>query len=226
MAKIQFGVALADARGKFAGSVFSSSRTGAYLRRKSSPVQPRSNAVTQIRSAFTALSKAWSNVLTNNQRAGFRSLAAAHPVTNVFGNSIILTGLQLYQQLNRNLGTAGVARIDDAPVTLTVGAPGIVVPTIVATNIVLTPTVDASAGEEVIIEAAPPINGGRLFVGSSFRVLAKAAGAGTPYTLTNAVYAAKFGTLVAGQHLNFRVSYINKTTGAKSAGSTSSIAFA
>jgi len=218
MAKIQFGAAVADARGKFAGQVFSKSRMGSYLRRKSSPVQPRTSAVTGVRSSFSGLAKRWGSVLTADQRAAWKSLAAAHPTTNVFGNSIILTGLMLYIQVNRNLASVGVATIDDAPLNLDVDAPGSISFTGgTAADFAITPAVDAAAGDHVIILAGQPQSAGRAFVGSAMRIVGTDTGGGSPYALTRATYRSFFGTLLPGQNITLGLVYVRDDTGAKSA---------
>lgn len=223
MAKIQFGAAVADARGKLAGNVFSKSRFGAYLRKKSSPVQPRTPAQTGVRSSFTDFSKAWASTLTDVQRAAWRSLADNNPVTNVFGNQVTLTGLQIYMLVNRNLSTAAVARMDDAPINLSVSSPGAIAITQVAItgNFSIVPAADAGAGEYPVILAAEPINAGRVFVGSRLRVMKiLAAAAASPYVLLKTDYEARFGTLSADQKIPLALAYVNGDNGARSSNST------
>jgi len=217
--KINFGAAVADARGKFAGNVFSKSRFGAYIRRKSSPTQPRSTKQNSVRSSFSQFAKRWGSTLTEIQRAAWRSLAAAHPVTNVFGNSVILTGLQLYVQVNQNLAQVGVALIDDAPITLSVGAPGALTAHTfgVAAGISVDPTTDAAAGEHYELLCGPPQSAGRQFIGSGMRILKTAAGGAGPYTLSTALYEARFGTVVEDMLVPVGLVYVDDTTGAKSA---------
>jgi len=69
MAKIQFSAVVGDARGKVGGNVFTKGRSGAVLRTKVSPVQPRSSFQRAVRSGFTAESKAWTGDLDDTQRA-------------------------------------------------------------------------------------------------------------------------------------------------------------
>jgi hypothetical protein len=115
MAKIKLGATLGDARNAAGAIVYSKNQFGAYIRQKVSPVQPRTPRQTQVRQQFTDISKRWGVVLTDSQRNGWKALAAANPVSDVFGDSQTLTGLQFYQRVSRNLQEAGEPILDDAP---------------------------------------------------------------------------------------------------------------
>jgi hypothetical protein len=230
MANIQFSALVNDARNKQGGTVFTKTRFGAMNRRKSSPVQPRTSYQTQVRSLFTLLSKRWATQLSATQLAGWRALATANPRSNVFGNSIVLTGLQMYQALNRNLQTIGVAIIDDAPASLTVGAPG----TITLANAIGPPTTftadggtEPGADEVPVIVAAGPVNPGRQFVGDKYRLILATIAAATagPWDI-KAAYDAKFGAQPVGVNLSVGVFYVNNVTGAKSGKATAQIVLA
>jgi hypothetical protein len=206
--------------------VFTKGRFGAVVRRKVSPVQPRTSYQTNVRALFTLLTKRWGSTLSATQRAGWISLAQAFPVKDVFGNNVILTGLQMYISLNRNLQTISVAIIDDPPVTISVGSPGtFTLASAAGPPITLTGTAgtDPAAGEVPVIEAAAPISPGRQFVGNRYRYIFQAAAATAgPYDIA-ADYAAKFGALVAGQNISARLYYINNTTGAASQKASSQV---
>lgn len=230
MALVQFSAVVNDARNKTGGNVFSKVRFGSIVRKKVSPTQPRTPDQTSVRALFTTLTKRWGSTLTAAERAGWISLASAFPRKNVFGNNIILTGLQMYIALNRNLQTIGVAIIDSAPPSLSVGSPG----TISLANAAGPPTtftVDAGtepgAGEVPVIFAARPLSPGRQFVGSDFRLIlgTTAAGAAGPWDI-KAAYTAKFGAQPVGVNLSVKVLYINSTTGAASGAATAQIILA
>jgi hypothetical protein len=218
MAKVAFSAIVSDLRNKIGGNVFTKVRSGAMVRIKVSPTQPRTAAQQTVRSSFTAFSKAW-DTITEVQRDGWRSLAAGLPQKDIFGNTYYLTGIQLFQLANRNLASIGVAQISDAPASLSVGSPGTL--TLVANHTGPVLTIDAvtepAAGEVPLIFATRPLNAGRLFVGNNRQILDAAIVAGTagPWDVAT-LYAAKYGALAAGQNLNFGVRYINNTTGAGS----------
>lgn len=230
MANIQFSALVNDARNKQGGTVFTKTRFGAMNRRKVSPIQPRTPDQTQVRALFTLLSKRWGSTLTSVQRAGWIALAQSHPRTNIFGNTIILTGLQLYQSLNRNLQSIGVAIIDAPPASLSVGSPG----TITLANAVGPPTtltVDAgtepAVGEVPVVVAARALSPGRQFVGGLYRLILTTTAAGTagPWDIKSA-YTAKFGSQPIGVNVSVGVFYINNTTGAASQRATAQIILA
>lgn len=114
MALIKLGGLAQDVRGSLNGTTFSRNKGGAYVRTKVSPVQPRSPAQLRQRLIFGNNAKAWST-LTDTQRAAWLSFAQANPLVNVFGDSIIISGLAAYQQLNSVLGTIAMPLISDPP---------------------------------------------------------------------------------------------------------------
>ena len=218
MAKVVFSAIVADARKKVGGNVFTKNRAGAVVRRKVSPVQPRTSAQLQVRASFTALSKSWAT-LTDSQRAGWNALAAQYPHKDKFGASHTLTGLQMYQKLNRNLATIGLAPISAAPATLSVGFPGALTASAAAGagTLAITAVVTPPAAAEVpVILAAPQQSPGRTFVGTKNRLLdtTQAAATAPPYA-EGSKYVAAHGAMVAGKKLNIQLVYINNLTGAK-----------
>jgi hypothetical protein len=230
MANIQFSALVNDARNKQGGTVFTKTRFGAMNRRKTSPVQPRTSYQTQVRSLFTLLAKRWSSTLTAAERAGWISLAQGNPRTNVFGNSVILTGMQMYIALNRNLQSIGVAIIDSAPASLAVGAPG----TLTLANAAGPPTTFTADGgtepatnEVPLIFACRPLNAGRQFAGSLFRIIDSTIAAHTsgPWDIKSA-YVTKFGAQPVGVNLTVGVIYINNLSGAASLRATAQIVLA
>jgi hypothetical protein len=230
MAKVQFSAIVNDARNKAGGTVFTKVRYGAINRRKVSPVQPRTSYQTQVRSLFTLLTKRWSSGLTATQRAGWIALAQSNPRTDVFGNSITLTGLQMYLSVNRNLQTIGVTILDDAPSNISVGAPG----TITLSNAVGPPTTltvdggtEPGTNEVPVIFACRPLNAGRQFAGSLFRLILATTAAATagPWDIKSA-YTGKFGAQPVGANLTIGVLYINNTNGGASLRATAQIVLA
>ena len=92
------------------------------------PVSPWSSSA---RVGFKACSQRWAAVLSDDQRAGWVAFSAVHPFTNVFGDSITLSGVAFYAAVNQRVRLCGGAWIDDPPATFVVGDLGIM--TVVAT---------------------------------------------------------------------------------------------
>lgn len=103
MAKILFGPLIAEARGKQGGSVFSRNSYGAYIRAKTSPVQPRTTAQMAIRAGFTTVSQAWRDVLVATERSAWDDYAKQTPLSDRFGNKILLTGATMFVRYNSTL---------------------------------------------------------------------------------------------------------------------------
>jgi len=122
MAKVMFGGGVAEIRGSIAGTVFSRNRGGAYTRNRVTPLNPASSNQQLVRSAITDLSTQWSTVLSQGQRDAWTSFSQAFPTTNVFGASIVLTGLQMFVRQNTPLAYIGETLLLSAPVNLDVDA--------------------------------------------------------------------------------------------------------
>jgi hypothetical protein len=216
-AKIVFSAVVGDARNKVGGVVFTKSRAGSVVRRKVSPVQPRTTAQSAVRASFTGFSKVWSGTLTSAQRAAWIALAKGTPVKDVFGASIILTGLQLFQQLNRSLATIGVAQILTPPVTLVAEEAGNA--TIVANHtgpvLSILPSTFNTGVSDWVIRASPPVSPGKVFIGSKLVVVKFGSTVLAAAQTFATEYIAKFGALQVGQQIFASITYVNNTSGAQ-----------
>jgi hypothetical protein len=220
MAIVTYSAVVSDARRKIGGVVFSKGHANPLVRRKVSPAQPRTQAQSGVRSNFTMFAKDWSAVLTAAQRAAWTALAAQVTRKNKLGQSHTLTGLQLFQSLNRNLSTISVTEITDPPASLVVEAPGVVTaaytkPTPGPEAFTVTPTTYPTAACDAVIFAAPPLSVGKTYIGARYRfIMFAVGGTSAPYSILVA-YKAKFGTIPAGKQLPVKLVYINNTSGAK-----------
>lgn len=228
MAKVTFGPLVSDVRKKIAGVVFSKARTGAYVRKKSSPVQPRTSSVRAVRANFTANSKAWSGTLSAPERLTFTNLANTLTKKDRLGQSFTLTGAQLYQSIMRNLHTISAQPLTTAPTDQYVSDLGGLVlqevlsetSPLVGKGLTVDPVNMPAAGEYLVISATAPTPPGRSFIGKGkFRLIEVVApGTTSPFfTLPldiTAGYQEKFGALAAGQTINVQLNNINSANGA------------
>jgi hypothetical protein len=219
VAKINFGAGIADARGSVGGHTFSKNQFGAYLRQKVSPVQPRSPEQTLVRQMFGDLAKRWFQVLDSAQRAAWIALAASNPVVDVFGNSQILSGLQLYMRCNRNLQSVGVTVIDDAPAdqgVVNFGSLSIAA-SVGGGTIALTFTPDPTGADTYfVVFATPLLSPGKAFTNSFMRqITSRGVNEGSPTSIFNE-WVAKYGALALGQRLGVKLSMVNSLNGAAS----------
>ena len=223
MAKIQFGAIVSDARKKIGGIVFSKSRSGAFIRKKVSPVQPRTSDVRAVRANFTANSKAWSGLLSDSDRLTWSNLAATLLKRDVFGNAKTLTGAQLYQSLARNAHTIGHTPLLDAPSDQAVSDLGGLTLAVVSSEtsplsgpgITCIPVNMPATGEYCVFTAAAPQPAGRAFIGKGkFRIIRVVPGTEfpasplTPLDIT-AAYENKFGQLSPGMTVHVQINNIN-----------------
>ena len=95
MAKILLTHIAADIRGHAGGTVFSKNTFGNYIRNKVTPVNPNTVAQALVRSRFTSISQDWKG-LTEAQRQAWNQGAINFQNTDIFGNSVPLTGFNLF----------------------------------------------------------------------------------------------------------------------------------
>lgn len=109
------------ASGSVNGLTASHNRSGQYFRAKVVPVNPSTPFQLVIRNAFSDLSIIWSNTLTQAQRDGWDLYADNVPVTDKLGQSINLTGQNMYLRSNvprlqfDSVVGFGVPRVDTPP---------------------------------------------------------------------------------------------------------------
>lgn len=102
--------------GSVGGFTVFTSRSGLAMRARAIPTNPGSDDQVDRRSAFGSLSAAWSG-LTADQRTQWSWYASVTPVTNRLGDTIYLTGHQMYVRCNCLRSIAGLAIVDDGPET-------------------------------------------------------------------------------------------------------------
>jgi hypothetical protein len=199
MAKVKFGAVISDTRGSVGGITFSRARSGSVVRASSNPRFQQTARTQPVRSSLANLSKRWFATLIQAQRALWILLAAANPVTDVFGNTHVLTGQQFYIRVNQLRTSAGLAYIDDAPADQAVIA--LLSLSVVATApATLTVTFTGSpldGSHRLYIYASPSLSPGKVaskkdckFIGVSGLAQASTFAAG-------ALYTARFGNMIA-----------------------------
>jgi hypothetical protein len=213
-------------RGSLNGTVFSRNRAGAYVRTKVSPVQPLSEFSTVARGIFGNIAKAWAGTLDQAQRDLWTQYAADHPYTNVFGDNIILSGIAIFQAINRSILQIGGALIEVptdivAGTALSAGATPAVTET--ANEIdEISGLVAATLGadEKLFVFATPPINPGRTPQRRQYRLLNQTSGT-QPIIATDlfTYYNTRFGDPYAtvGYQIGFIFRTIDPSTGSHGA---------
>lgn len=207
MAKVKYGEMIADLRGKINGTVHSKNRSGQYMRNKTSPVNPQSTSQSGVRNSFTTFAQGWRS-LTAAQRSAWAGVVDAFTKSNVFGDTVRLTGANLYMMLNRVIATIGGTAITSPPIPAAVT--GITSASAVAdvsdATIVLTYAPAIPAAQTTQVWATAPQSAGVSFVKNKYRYIGKMVTANaSPFDITS-MYEAKFGTgwKTAGQKVFIR----------------------
>ncbi len=202
MAKAKYGGGIQDLRGSIAGQVHSRNTYGNYIRQKVSPVQPRTARQLEVRELFSTLSRMYSTQLTDEEQEAWRQAAASTPVRDVFGDSISLTGINLFNRLNSLRLLMGQEPLRTPP-------PLVEVPALEEFWVMY----DVDLGAPVVrfspspvpndhwlfIWATEPLNPGVAFVTHKLRLLVVLGPGSTDATSLGPAYTARYGTIVPGK---------------------------
>lgn len=209
---------LSEMRGKVAASVYTKNKAGAAIRNRTTPINRRSVGQTQKRQQLSSLSSGWRG-LTQAQRDGWNVAAPSFPQQDTLGQTVFLTGAQLYVRCNANLILIGAAQIVTAPTpasfaVLAIGAYTAVSGTGVI-SVAFTPT-PTPAGFQLVFKATAPVSAGKSFVGNSaFRFISSIAPATASPALLTTPYPLVFGAITgkAGQKIFIKIYLVQTTTG-------------
>lgn len=195
--------------GSIAGNTHSHNRAGQYKRNRRSPVQPVGTGRRAfIRGAFGGASQLW-GTLTDPERASWASAADSHPVVDRLGQSIKLTGHQLFVAVNTQLTNVGAAQSSTVPPDFSVYTLTDVAVTAAAGTPALSVAFDGGAAPDLVnIAFAPPQPPGRSFVSRFWQAHSDDADSG-PYNGLTA-FVGEFGALVAGQKIFAKVTPVNQ----------------
>lgn len=218
MAIYAAGSTASDIRGSIAGTTYSRNKGGLYMRGRVAPINRRTTAQTLVRANFGANSKAWAG-LTSDQRTAWTMFAAANPLVNVLGASIIVSGIAMFQKLNQVLKQIDAATISDPPSDLSVPAlaavTGLAVDSTAVTFTVNTLTQAVVSGAKYYFFATPPLSPGRTPQTSQFRFIGAAvASVGASSIDMTANWQEVFGAILEGKVYGLAASTVNSLSGA------------
>lgn len=227
MALVKYaGTGAVGISGKIAGTVFTNAGSaGAFIRVWAKPKNARTalqqfvrGILSGISSSFRALTAAqidaWNSAATSTNGNALR--------VNVFGDSKVVTGSQLYQRINNILLGIGAVVVSDPPVVASTDSILSATPassagggTFTLALVTFGGAVTVPADTTAVLEATPQLSNGRNFFGKSqYRQV----GIYAPATSINplniaADYTAKFGALVAGSKVGLRIRFVFNDTG-------------
>lgn len=133
MALIGFGGGVTEIRGSIGGTVFSRNRYGAIARARTVPVDPGTANQMAVRALMGQARAAFFDTLTAVQRAAWDVYADNVAWTNRLGQTVHLTGYNMYCRTNICLLNAGMDAVADAPTDYSLaGQDGSLVATVTA----------------------------------------------------------------------------------------------
>lgn len=161
-----------------------------------------------VRAAFGSASTLWSSVAAVTQLS-WVSYANSHPYVDALGQSIKLTGHQMFVAINANLMNCGQSPEIEIPTSDAVFAAGFSALTMNAMGVLsLTPTGLGSAEDFLLVAFSEPKSGGVSFC-KTFRQLKVLAGNVAAATVLTTEYAAAFGSVGGGQRIFYRLTPVN-----------------
>lgn len=177
MAKIKFGMMMTDARGKLGGQVFSKNRSGAYVRTKVTPVNPRTSFQQSNRALLGSLSSNWSG-LTSEERTEWNNAVNNWQSTNVFGDNTTPTGKNLFTGLNKvaasQFPTNDLMRTPPAKVEMVPYSIGSAIADTANQTLIITLANTETVGKTFQVRATPIVSSGTTFVTNRYRSLSSA----------------------------------------------------
>jgi len=196
--------------GSVAGETHSRNRFGQYRRTRATPVNPNSARQVLARGRLADFSTAW-RALTGIQQGAWDTYAAAHTRVDSLGQTIVLTGHQMYVSVNLALANASEAQVSVPPTDVELAAPELTVLDVAGGDFTITfaPT-PVPAATNLIIEASKPRSAGRRYESDYRFIAAIGAAAATPADI-EAAYQAKFGVPTAGTKTFIRAYLITDT---------------
>ncbi len=196
--------------GSQADSTASHNRAGQYYRNRISPVQPvGTGRRATVRANFSAASSAW-GALTGSQQAAWNTYAAMYPYTDALGQSIVLTGQQMYVAINASRLNAGLALAATIPVSNATIAPVVAVFTMTAAGVMtLTLTPSGGSADKILLAFSKPQSSGTGFCKTFWQQLSVAGNSAGAATYGTA-YVAQFGLPSAGNRVFYRLTPVNQ----------------
>lgn len=204
-AKFTPGAIVSEIRGKIAATVFSRNKGGAVIRNRIKPINRRSTGQSTRRQVLGNLASSWRG-LTVAQRESWNTAAPNFPLQDTLGQTIFLSGEQLYVRFNANLVLIGAPQITTAPAAFAFAIFTVALtaedPTVAASfSVVFTPT-PLTAGNTLAVYATPNLSPGVSAPNASkFRFIGQIDPADNSPADLLSDFQALFGDPIAGQKI-------------------------
>ena len=217
-ALIRYGGGIVQMSGSIAGNTFARNRFGNYARARTKPVNPRSPRQMGARTAVMMLAEQWrESPMTDVIRTAWQTYANSVDWLNKLGETVTLTGFNMFMRANTLLLRAGKAIVTAAPVDL--GRPGgdptMVISALSAAAQTFTLTFDdgfdwcSEDDAYLIVDAGSPQNRTRNFFNGPWRFNNEIIGSnGVPIVSPIVAKSIVAWTAIEGQKIWFRFSII------------------
>lgn len=203
--KIKWGMMMTDGRGKLGGQVASKNRSGAYVRTKVTPVNPRTSNQSAVRQSLAIISKTW-QLLSEKKRESWNAAANSGDWNrnDVFGDSRKPTGKNLYTSINLVSLRTTNTEITEVPRKAVFGTSATTSFNVSPTDIISAPNMSlviqaglGAPGTRFEVQATPPVSAGRTYFENDFRFISatNAVTEGVNTLDLGAQWYNKFGTL-------------------------------
>jgi hypothetical protein len=200
----------APSSGSVAGTTFSHNRAGQYTRNRRAPVQPVGTGRRAfIRGAFGAASGFWAS-LSGADQAAWISFAKDHPITDALGQTITLTGQQMFVAVNTQNQNVGLPISSSVPAVTATTAPNATAFSVTSAGVV-TVTLDASGSSSdfILVAFSKPMSAGRTF-NKTFWQQTVVPGNSIGGATYGPAYVAQFGTLSTGSKVFLKLTPVNE----------------
>jgi hypothetical protein len=196
--------------GSTANLTYSHNKGGQYTRNRRSPTQPVGTGRRAfIRSAFGNASSAWGALSAANQ-AAWVSFAPGHPITDALGQSIVLSGHQLFVGVATALLNVLQALPTVPPASTTTATPICTVFSVTHLGVItLTLTASGGATDFILVAFSAPQSPGITFC-KTFWQQTHIAGNSTGGATYGAAYVAQFGTIPTGSKVFVKLTPVNQ----------------
>lgn len=196
--------------GSQANTTASHNRAGQYYRNRRAPVQPvGTGRRAAIRTAFAAAARGYAALTAANQ-AAWTAYALAYPVTDSLGQTITLTGQQMFVSIGTQLLNCGGVLPTVPPISNAVASAGVPTLTFVhAGAVTLTPTGLGAASDFALYAFSAPQTSGTSFC-KTFWQAGHVAGNSAVAIVATTAYNAQFGPGAAGNRIFFKVTPVNQ----------------
>jgi len=225
---IKWGSIVVEGSGKLGGHVYYKGKGDSVIRTLARARNPQTRSQQTIKSRFTKLTQDWSN-LTDDQRQSWNEATSSFSRKNRFGDTVLLTGKNLYNALNQQL------LLVNEPILMFAPRPGVTVRNTVNNAVMrnargnLLISGDFKGGTTYVILGTAELSAGVQEIGNRFRIFSVAESSGTGAVINGFEiqynrYVAKFGVLPNGANAYIGTYSVNKS-GQKSSISIVKITF-